>query len=71
MTFVNWFHEVCQMIDSFNDHYALEYSPSWLLCIDKLMKMWLNKIYPGFMSLPCKPHPFGNEYHLIADEDKE
>ena len=21
------------------------------------------------MTLPCKPHPFGNTYHLIADSD--
>jgi hypothetical protein len=27
------------------------------------MNSWLNKFCPGFMSLPCKPHPFGNDYH--------
>jgi hypothetical protein len=58
--FVDRLHEVHQMIDSFNDHYALEYSPSWHSCIDELMNMWLNKICPGFMSLPHKPPPFGN-----------
>ena len=65
--FVDWFHEVRQTIDSFNDHYASEYSPSWLSCIDESMNVWLNKFCPSFMSLPRKPHPFSNEYHSIAD----
>ncbi len=38
-------------------------------CIDKSMNSWLNKLCPGFMSLPCKPHSFGNKYHLIANGD--
>jgi hypothetical protein len=33
------------------------------------MISWLNKYCPGFITLPRKPHPFGNEYHLIADGD--
>jgi hypothetical protein len=69
-TFIGRFHEVRQMIDTFNEHYESEHSPSWLLCIDESMNVWLNKFCPGFMSLPCKPHPFGNEYHSIADGDK-
>ncbi len=70
MTFGDWFHEVRQMIDAFKKHYESEYSPSWLSCIDESMNVWLNKFCPGFMSLPCKPHPFGNECHSIADGDK-
>ena len=70
LMFVDRFHEVRQMINAFNDHYATEYSPSWLSCIDESMNVWLNKFCPGFMSLPRKPHPFGNEYHSIADGDK-
>ncbi len=31
------------------------------------MNSWMNKFCPGFMTLPWKPHPFGNKYHLIAD----
>jgi hypothetical protein len=31
------------------------------------MNTWLNKFCPGFMTLPRKPHPFGNEYHSITD----
>jgi hypothetical protein len=34
------------------------------------MSSWLNKFCPGFICVPPrKPHPFGNEYHLIADGD--
>ncbi len=69
-TFVDCFHEVRQMIEALNEHYATEYSPSWLSCIDESMNVWLNKFCPGFMSLPRKPHPFGNEYHSIADDNK-
>jgi hypothetical protein len=29
----------------------------------------MNKFAPGFMTVPRKPHPFGNEYHSIADGD--
>ena len=56
-------------IVSFNDHYASEYRLLWLSCLDESMNSWLNKFCPGFMSLPRKPHPFGNEYHSIADGD--
>ncbi len=69
LLFVDRFHEVREMVDAFNDHYSSEYKPSWLNCNNKLMNSWLNKFCPGFMSLPHKPHPFGNEYHLIADRD--
>jgi hypothetical protein len=57
------------MINAFNDHYATGYKPSWLNCIDKLMNSWLNKFFPAFITLPRKPHPFGNKYHTIVDKD--
>jgi hypothetical protein len=70
MMFIDCFHKVRQLIDAFNEHYATEYSPLWLSCIDESMNIWLNKFCPAFMSHPRKPHPFGNEYHLIANGDK-
>ncbi|KAL7472268.1 hypothetical protein ACHAXS_012601 [Conticribra weissflogii] len=27
----------------------------------------MDKFCPGFMCVPQKPHPFGNEYHTICD----
>jgi hypothetical protein len=39
------------MINPFNDHYAMGYKPLWLNSIDKLMKnSWLDKFFPGFMT---------------------
>jgi len=67
--FLDCFHKVRQMIDAFNDHYSKGCTPLWLLCINESMNTWLNKFCPGFMTLPCKPHPFRNKYHLIADSD--
>ena len=55
------------MIEGFNDHYEGEYVPSWLNCLDESMNSFLDNFCPGFMCVPRKPHPFGNEYHSIAD----
>ena len=63
------FHEIRQMMDAFNQHYEDNYIPSWLSCLDESMVIWLNKYCPGFMVVPRKPHPSGNEYHTIADGD--
>jgi hypothetical protein len=57
------------MIDAFNEHYKKNYRPSWLSCINESMSSWMNKFCPGFMTVPRKPHPFGNEYYSIADGD--
>jgi hypothetical protein len=67
--FVDRFHEVRQMLDAFNDDYDWNYVASWLSCLDESMSSWLSKFCPGFMVVPRKPHPFGNEYHSIADGD--
>ena len=55
------------MVDAFNEHYDCEYVPSWLNCLDELMNSFLDKFCPGFMCVPRKYHPFGDEYHSIAD----
>ena len=67
--FMDCFHEVHDMINAFNNHYAQEYRPSWLSCLDESMNVWLNKFCPGFMVCIHKPNPFGNEYHSIANGD--
>ena len=61
VAFVGRFHEVRQMINAFNNHYEENYIPSWLSCLDKSMNSWLDKLFPGFMAVPRKPHPLGNE----------
>ena len=65
--FLDRFHDVWQMIDAFNEHYECEYVPSWLNCLEESMNSFLEKFCPGFMCVPRKPHPFGNEYHSIDD----
>ncbi len=65
--FEDEFHTVCQMINAFNNHMAKNYLPSRLSCLDASMNTWLNKYCPCFMVVPCKLHPFSNEYHTIAD----
>eukprot|EP00804_Cyclotella_cryptica_P008981 CCRYP_003098-RA/>CCRYP_003098-RA protein AED:0.21 eAED:0.21 QI:0/0/0/1/1/1/2/0/282 len=67
--FVDRFHDISQLQDAFNTHYTENYIPSYLNCLDKSMKTWLDQKCPGFMALDCKTHPFGNEYHTIADGD--
>ncbi len=66
---VDRFHEVRDRLDVFKEFYAYNYHPSWLNVLDKLMSSWLSKFCPGFMCVPQKPQPFGNEYHSIADGD--
>ena len=43
---------------------------SWFSCLDESMSPWSNMYCPGYMFVPSKPHPFGNEYHTIADGDR-
>ena len=45
----------------------LKFFPSWITCLDESMSKWVGKYsYPGFMCVPRKPWPLGNEYHTIS-----
>ena len=68
--FEDKFHEVRQMIKAYNDHYEANYIPGSENCLDESMNSYLNKYCPGFMVVPRKPHPQGNEYHSICDGKK-
>ena len=50
--FLDWFHDVWQMIDDFNEHYDCEYVPSWINCLDESMNSFLGTFCPGFMCVP-------------------
>ena len=65
--FVDKFHPVRELQDAFNEYYKNEYCPGWWNCLVELMLVWYNKFCPGYMCVPRKPHPFGNEYHTICD----
>ena len=50
-----------------NDNMLMNFSPSWINCIDESMSKWVNEYTcPGFMFVPRKPWPFGNEYEMIV-----
>ena len=61
------FHEVRQMIIEFNHHMKEVFIPSWVSCLDESISIWTSRwTCPGWMYVPRKPHPQGNEYHSIA-----
>ena len=69
-SFLDRFHDVRQMLNKFNEHYLENYTPSWISCLDELMNSFLDKFLPGFMSVPRKPQPLGNEYYIIEYGDE-
>jgi hypothetical protein len=43
------------------------FNPAWISVIDGSMSVWKNMFTcPGFMLVPRKPWPFGNEYHTAC-----
>ena len=61
------FWEVRQIVDAFNKNMTQQFTPSWVSCLDESMSPWTNKYTcPGWMFVPRKPHPFGNEYHSVC-----
>ena len=65
--FANPFREVKQMIDVWQTNMNEIFSPWFMNCLDESMSIWSNKFTcPGFMFVPRKPWPFGNEYHIVC-----
>ena len=61
------FWEVRQIITAWNTNMTEIFTPSWVSCLDESMSPWNNSwTCPGWMFVPRKPHPFGNEYHSIC-----
>ena len=55
------------MIDAWNKRMKEVFLAGWVSCLDESMSVWTSKwTCPGFMFVPRKPHPQGNEYHTIA-----
>jgi hypothetical protein len=66
-TYVDKFSEVRDMIKAWNTHMEEVFIPSWMSCLDESMSSWTRRwTCPGFMYVPRKPHPMGNEYHSIC-----
>lgn len=61
------FYEVRDIIKAWNENMKAVFSPSWVSCLDESMSKWTSKwTCPGFMFVPRKPWPMGNEYHSIC-----
>ena len=61
------FWEIRQMIEAWNENMRENFTPSWISFLDESMMKWINRYTcPGFMFVPRKPWPFGNEFHTIA-----
>jgi hypothetical protein len=61
------FWEVRQVITAWNKNMSDIFTPSWVSCLDESMSPWNNRwTCPGWMFVPRKPHPFGNECHSIC-----
>lgn len=61
------FARVRQFIAAWNRNMDERFRPSYLTCLDESMVAWMEKLScPGWVHVPRKPHPFGNEYHTIA-----
>ena len=69
-TFNDKLHKVWQLINKGNNYMANRFVPSWVSCLDKSMVPWMSKwTCPGWMVVPRKPHPYGNEYHSLCCGD--
>jgi Transposase IS4 len=66
-TYRDRFWEVRQLIQAWNENMSHNFSPGWISCLDESMSVWTNMFTcPGFMFVPRKPHPYGNEWHSIC-----
>ena len=66
-TYLDKFYPVRQMIDAFNANMARKFHPGWVCCLDESMMEWTERwSCPGWMYVPRKPTPAGNEYHTIC-----
>lgn len=66
-TYLDKFFFIRQMITQWNKNMGEVFCPSWVSCLDESMSKWTNRwTCPGWMFVPRKPHPFGNEYHSIC-----
>ena len=61
------FWVVREVLEAWNSNMTEQFTPSWVSCLDESMSPWTNKYScPGWMFVPRKPWPFGNEYHTVC-----
>lgn len=60
------FYEIRQFLASFNKKMKSIFLAGWVSCLDEIMSIWTRRwTCPGWMYVPRKPNPKGNEYHYI------
>jgi Transposase IS4 len=65
--YLDKFFRIRQLVQEWNENMGLNFKPGWISCLDESMMVWTNEYTcPGFMFVPRKPHPFGNEWHSIC-----
>ena len=65
--FLDKFWEIRQMIDAWGANMNTSFATGYMNCLDESMSVWTNMFTcPGFMFVPQKPWPFGNEYHTVC-----
>ena len=65
--FKDRFWEIREVISAWNSNMTKVFKSGWITCLDESMSVWMNKYTcPGWMFVPRKPKPFGNEYHSIC-----
>lgn len=65
--FLDRFWKIRTIVQAWNDNMRDEFFSSWRNCLDESMMVWTNEwTAPGFMVVPRKPKPFGNEWHTIC-----
>ena len=64
--FRDHFWEVQEIIEAWNANMTEQFTPSWVSCLDESMSTWMNKYScPGWMFIPRKLWPSGNEYNTV------
>ena len=54
------------MQEGWNKNMAAHFEPPWSNVLDESIQECINRYNcPGWMFVPCKPHPFGDNYHII------
>ena len=61
------FWEIRDLVEAFNKRMTEAFVCGYLSCLDESMSPWTSQYTcPGWMYVPRKPHPMGNEYHTIC-----
>jgi Transposase IS4 len=61
------FWEIRDLVAAFNVHMTNVFMSGYIACLDESMSTWTNRwTCPGWMYVPRKPNPMGNEWHTIC-----